>query len=207
MKSSILSRLLYPFLIVFCSATAMAASDKDAEGFIQDLAQNAISTVAAENLSDLDRDAQFRKVFVSNFDLPEIGKFVLARSWHSATPEQQATFLQVFEDTQVLTWSRRFKTYNGVKLVVLGANKDNDTSWLVDTQILRTKGQPLPVKWRLHEAPDGALRVTDILPEGISMTMTYREDYAGALKANGGSVDALLSTMRGRNELLAAQAP
>jgi len=36
--------------------------------------------------------------------------------------------------------------------------------------------------------------------------MTFRDDYAGAMNANGGSIDALLSTMRGRNELLAAQA-
>jgi phospholipid transport system substrate-binding protein len=206
MSNRILSRLIFPLLLVFISATAMAASDKDAEGFIQDLAQNAISSVAVENISDGDRDAQFRKVFVSNFDIPEIGKFVLARYWHNATPEQQASFLQIFEDTQVLTWSHRFKTYNGVKLVVLGANKDDATSWLVDTQIIRSQGQPLPVKWRVHEAPDGALRVTDILPESISMTMTFRDDYAGAMNANGGSIDALLSTMRGRNELLAAQA-
>lgn len=205
MKSHPLHRFIYTILILFLPATAMAASDKDAEGFIQDLAQNAIATVSAQNISDGDRDIQFRKVFVSNFDIPEIGEFVLARFWHSATPEQQATFLQVFEDTQVLTWSHRFKAYDSVKLVVLGANKDNETSWLVDSQILRAKGQPLPVKWRVHEASDGALRVTDILPDGISMTMTYREDYAGALKANGGSIDALLSTMRGRNELLTAQ--
>jgi len=125
MSNRILSRLIFPLLLVFISATAMAASDKDAEGFIQDLAQNAISSVAVENISDGDRDAQFRKVFVSNFDIPEIGKFVLARYWHNATPEQQASFLQIFEDTQVLTWSHRFKTYNGVKLVVLGANKDD----------------------------------------------------------------------------------
>ena len=200
-------RLFVPVLLIWgavCGATTgWAASAQEAQSFVQDLAQKAIVTVAAPNLSDQERSDRFRRLFVSAFDIPEIGKFVLSRYWRAADPTQQQEFLKEFAELQVLTWSRRFKDYNGESLRTEGANDQGDGIWLVDSQILRPQGPPIPVQWRIHQAGDGSLRIVDIIPEGVSMALTERQDYASVLQSNGGHVDGLLTSMRAKNEQLA----
>lgn len=201
---TMLPRLFLSLFLLFSAQAAMAASDQEAQSFIQDLAQKAITTVLVQNISDEERNQRFRQVFVASFDIPDIGKFVLARYWRTATPQQQSAFLKEFEDAQVLTWSQRFKSYHGVKLETLGVSQDGEGVWLVDSQILRPQGAPLPVQWHVHQTADG-LRITDIRPEGVSMVMTYRDDYTNLLNANGKSIDGLLSAMRGKNAQLSAK--
>jgi phospholipid transport system substrate-binding protein len=183
-------------LAVAMSAQACAASAEEARAFVQDLAQKAIATVADKQLGDEPRNERFRQLFISAFDLPEIGRFVLSRYWRKATPEQQTEFVKLFEETNVLVWSKRFKDYDGERLETSGATKDGDSGWVVDSQILRPRGQPIPVQWRLDQSGDGRLHITDIVSEGVSMALTQRQDYSAAMQSNGGNVDALLSSMR-----------
>jgi phospholipid transport system substrate-binding protein len=191
---------------LFGATQARAADDQEARTFIEGLAQKAITTVAAQNISDADRKAQFQRLFISAFDIPEIGEFVLSRHWKTATPAQQKDFLVVFEDMQVLTWSQRFKHYDGVKLETEGAKMESEGVWLVDSQIVRPQGPPTPVQWRIRRAADGSMRIIDIIAEGVSMALTYRDEYAAALQSNSGNIDALLTSMRAKNVLLAGPA-
>lgn len=186
-------------MLLLVPVIARAAGDEEAQTFIRNLAQSAITTVAARNISDEERDRNFRRLFISAFDIPEIGKFVLSRQWRLITPEKQGEFLKEFENTLVVSWGRRFKTYHGVRLETLGARAEGDDVWLVDSRIIRPEASPVSVQWRVHRDADGTLRITDILVAGASMILTHRDDYTAALRANGGSIDALLVTMRSRN--------
>jgi phospholipid transport system substrate-binding protein len=180
-------------------------AEPDPQAFIQTLAQQAISTVADRRLTDADREDRFRRLFVSAFDIPEIARFVLARYWRSAAPEQQQEFIKLFEDLQVLTWSQRFKGYQGETLQTMGAAKEGDRGWTVDSQILRgEQGPPIPVQWRLHLSDEGNLQVVDIVVEGVSMAITQRSDYAAMLQSNGGKLDALFSALRTKIDQLRA---
>lgn len=183
---------------------AGARAEGDAGTFIQKLADTAIATVTDKQLAEEERDNRFRQLFVTNFDLPAIGKFVLARYWRTATPDQQQEFLKLFEDQVVLTWARRFKDYSGEKLSIAGTSKEDEHTWLVDSQILREKGPPVPVQWRVHDAPDGTFRVTDIIVEGVSMAITQRQDYSSTMQSIGGKIDVLLSSMRTKIDQLKA---
>src|SRR5579859_7539583 len=146
------------------SAPVFAAekSPDEAKTFIQDLAQQAITTVANRSLSDKERTENFRKLFVSSFDLPQISQFVLGRYWKSATPDQQQEFIKQFQEMQVLNWTQRFKDYNGQNLQVISANKD-DRGYTVDSQLNHPPAQPLPVQWKVHSGDDGKLLITDIV--------------------------------------------
>ena len=82
------------------------ADGPDAGAFIEKLADTAINTVADKQLAETERDERFRTLFVSSFDLPTIGKFVLALL-EDRHPEQQQEFLKLFEDQVVLTSAGR----------------------------------------------------------------------------------------------------
>jgi phospholipid transport system substrate-binding protein len=185
------------------SVTPARAEADDARKFVEGLAEHAIATVADRQLTEQARDDRFRNLFISSFDIPGIGQFVLGRYWKLATPDQQQEFLKLFEEMNVLTWAKRFKDYQGETLKTLGANKEGERGWLVDSQIVRPQGPPIPVQWDLRENGDG-FRVVDIIVEGVRMGVTYRSDYSSAMQANGGKFDALLATMRTKLDQLRA---
>lgn len=177
-------------------ARAADKSPEDAKAFIENLAQQAISTVAQRDLSDGERNDRFRRLFVASFDLPQISQFVLARYWRTATPEQQQEFIKEFQELQVLNWAQRFKNYKGENLEVSSSTKDGDKGFAVDSKLNHPPAQPVPVQWKLHVADDGQLRITDIVVEGVSMAITQRSDYNSMLQGNGGKIDGLLSALR-----------
>jgi phospholipid transport system substrate-binding protein len=174
---------------------ARADDAADAQAFINDLAKQAVANVTASGISDQERADRFRKLFVGAFDIQEIGRSMVSRyAWKQATPEQQQQFLKLFEDVTVLTWSRRFKEYDGQTLEATQATAEADGVWLIDSQFNQPQGEPLPVQWKVHKTSDG-WRIVDIIVASSSMVLTQRQDYASVLQ-NGGGLAGLLDTMQ-----------
>lgn len=184
---------------------ARADNNADARAFIQTLADNAMNTVAVKGLNDEERAKRFRTLFVDTFDLPEIGKLVLARHWKAATPEQQQEFLILFEDVQVYTWTRRFKDYSGETLEILGVQTEGETDLQVESRMLREKLEPIAVGWRVRKS-GATFKVLDIKVEGASMALTHRSEYSSVIQANGGQVAGLIAALRKKVAQLQAEA-
>ena len=184
-------------LVAALPQTARAADDLDgAKKFVGDLANQAITSMTSKGLSDTERTRNFRKLFIGSVDLPVIGKFALGRHWRTATPEQQREFLGLFEDMLVLTWSARFKdAADHVTFQVVDAKSDADQGIIVESRILREKQEPVAVLWRLR-ANDASFRVIDLIVEGTSMLVEYREEYASVINQNGGKIEGLLDALR-----------
>lgn len=191
--------------LVSLGVPARAEANAEARAFIQRLADTAMNTVAIKGLSDEERTRRFRTLFVDAFDLPEIGKLVMARYWRAATPEQQQEFLRLFEDIQVYTWTRRFKDYSGETLEILGVQSEGEADVLVESRIKREKLDPIAVAWRVRKEGDG-YKVLDIKVEGASMAFTHRSEYSSVIQGGGGQVEALLAALRKKVAQLQAEA-
>lgn len=210
-RRSLIAAFALCVTVVAAGVPARADAPEEARAFIQKLADSAMNTVAVKGINDEERANRFRTLFVDTFDLPEIGKLVLARHWRAATPEQQQEFLHLFEDIQVYTWTRRFKEYSGETLDILGVQGDGAADFLVDSRILRDKLEPIAVSWRVRQAGD-TFKVLDIKVEGASMALTHRSEYSSVIQGAGGKVDGLLAALRKkvaqlRADQVAAQAP
>jgi phospholipid transport system substrate-binding protein len=183
------------------------AGETDPKAFVSELAGKAMETMTAKGLSDADRNQRFRTQFTTDVDLPDIGRFVLGRHWRAATPDQQKEFLKAFEDIVVLTWSTRFKDYGGdLRHVVTNSVADGDRGITVDSHVERNHQSPINLQWKLKKS-DSDLRVVDLVVEGASMAITYRNEYAAVIQANGGKIDGLLKAMHRKiNEMETARA-
>lgn len=204
-RRSLLSAFATVAVLVSLGVPARADTNADARAFIQRLADTAMNTVAIKGLSDEERTRRFRTLFVDTFDLPEIGKLVLARYWRAATPEQQQEFLRLFEDVQVYTWTRRFKDYSGETLDILGVQSEGESDVLVESRIKREKLDPIAVAWRVRKEGD-VFKVLDIKVEGASMAFTHRSEYSSVIQGGGGQVEALLTALRKKVAQLQADA-
>ncbi len=174
-------------------AQARAALPEAGE-FISHLATDAIAGMSDRTMSLEERTRRFRTLLTADFDVPEIARFVLGRYWRVATPEERNEYTKLFEDYIVSIYAARFQEYNGEQLKVNAAVKDDDGA-IVSSSIERQSGPPVKVDWKLKsEAP--SFKIVDVMVEGVSMSVTQRDDFAAAIQAHGGKVAGLIDMLR-----------
>ncbi|MFA5121276.1 phospholipid-binding protein MlaC [Zavarzinia sp.] len=171
------------------------AADPASE-FIEGLGNRAISVLADKALTQADRDAKFRDLFVNAFDVSAIGQFVLGRYRRSATPEQLDEFNKLYTDDVVRTYSRRLSQYAGETLKVLGSQVVSDETVVRSQIVSPKKPQPTNVDWHLSGAA-GSYKIVDVVIENLSMRSAQREDYGSVISSGG--IDALLAGLRKKN--------
>ena len=135
------------------------------------------------------------EILQKNFDVHAIGRFALGTHWKDASEAQQEEYMKLFEDMIVQTYTTRFEDYSGQTLKVDGSTPYNEKDSIVSSQVLQKDGPPINLQWRIRNE-DGALRVVDVIVEGISMSITQRSDFSATIQNGGGNIDTFLSSMR-----------
>lgn len=176
-------RLMLGLAAVWLSAAGAAAAEDRAVAFLNGLKTEVVTEVAAPRLTDSQRHQNFRAILRRVFSMDDICQMVLGRYGRSATAEERQEFRQLFEDTLVLTWTRRFRDYTG-QGIRFGAVAVANDDVLVQSEVEGTDHRMLAVEWRLREDA-GTYRLLDIKAEGASMVLTYRSEYQSILR-NGG---------------------
>lgn len=164
--------------------------------FITSLGNNIISILVNKNAPLTERKEKFRQVLRDYFDIPAIGKFVLARYWKRTTDTQKTEYLDLFESAIVDNYAAQFDNYQNETLEVQSVREDSDQGIMVMSIIKRQTGAPpLKIDWKIFQTKKG-LRVYDIIVNGVSMSITQRSEYGGIINKNEGQVEGLLKLMR-----------
>ncbi len=161
-----------------------------AEAFMGDIGQHVINLLTDKKISDQERADQFRAILDSKFNLKSVGKFVLGRHWKQATDDQKQKFLQLFKETTVASYSTRFKEYSTEKFEILGHRQESDGGVTVLTHIVRPKGEPIPIDWKIFEK-NGEYRIYDVILEGISMGITQRSEFSAVIQKGGNGIESI----------------
>ena len=59
----------------------------------------------------------------------------------------------------------------------------------------------MEIIWRIVDKKD-ELKLADLVVEGVSMLMSYRNEYTSVLQQNGGDIAALVKQLAAKNETL-----
>ncbi|MDC0190781.1 ABC transporter substrate-binding protein [Rhodospirillales bacterium] len=165
-----------------------------AEQFIVSLADDAISSLTSETLTEKERQKQFRVLLNSYFDINGIGKWALGRYWRKTSESERSEYLVLFENLIVSTYANRFSQYTKEKLTVKGSSSRGKFA-LVKSQINGGKEKPIRIEWRVI-FPDGNYKIFDIVVEGVSMVRTQRSEFSSVIRRNGGKISVLLAALR-----------
>jgi phospholipid transport system substrate-binding protein len=180
----------------FIAVPSAVAADAPTD-FISDLGARAITELTAKDMSQADRETKFRQLLDQHFDVPAIGRFVLGRHWKVATDAQKTEFLKLFEDFIVRSYAIRFAGYSGETFAVKGSTPGPKQATVVHSRVLRRNAEPIRVDWRVE--PRGErLVITDIIVEGVSMSVTQRSEFASVIQSSGGKVEGLLEALRNK---------
>lgn len=168
--------------------------------FIQTLGNKAINILSDKSITVAERQPKYFDFLLQAFDMRAIGRFVLGRAWKSATPEQLQEYMKLFETLVVKIYGDRLNLYTGEELRVKGVRSESDADSIVLSEVTHTGGAAAThVDWRVRQE-GGKFFVIDVVVEGVSQSVTQRDEYADILQRNNGSLDALLAVMRDKSQ-------
>jgi len=183
-------------------ASTAAPAAADPAQFVSNLASKAITGLTSSQITANQRNSEFRRLLTQNFDVPAIGRFVLGRYWREATEAEQQEYQKLFEDMLVATYAGRFSDYAGEKLKIVQSRAGQGDTVVV-TDMDRPQGAPVRVDWRVRPH-QGSYRIYDVIVEGVSMSITQRDEFASVIQRGGGKVSALLAQLREKTRGLSA---
>lgn len=182
------------FLGVVFSAAAprvALAQDQGAVSFIQYHGSQALQQLAGPAPQ---RVAYFRQLFATNFDLPEISRFVLGQYGRMLPPQEQQEFASLFQD-YIAKSSVRLAPYAGAQFRVTGARPYGGATVVTSQAFSPGSNQPIGIDWQVVNQ-GGRYLVTDVIVGGVSMKVSLRDEFASIIQRNGGRPEALLAVMR-----------
>lgn len=164
----------------------------DSKALIEDLGNRSIATLTNSNDSSAVIEANFLKLFDEGFDVKNIASFVMGRYWKQATPAQQDRFVKIFRDRVKKAYASRFKEYKGVKFDVGKVSQRGDSD-IVETTIQKPGSPKTDVEWRVKNG-----KIHDVKVEGVSMSVTMRDDYNSLLGQKNGNIELFLQDLESR---------
>lgn len=177
-------------LICMMCLPMMVYAANSSVAFVNHLTDDIITNVLQSNDTQEQKFTRFKTAFEKALDMKSIGQFVLGVYWRKASAEERQAFLDAFIDFTTKTWADRFDLYTGQKIVFSGTrNAEGKNQLYVDSTI--ENNPPVQVIWRLKQTKSGDFKIIDIIVEGVSMAMSYRNEYSAFLQKNGGKLPVL----------------
>ena len=198
---------LFSVLGVAFAAPGVSSAQTEASGagtLLESMTHEVFTTLEDSSLSRTEKERELRKVFRHNFDVPAISRFVLGKYWRSASEAERLDFIDAFEEMNARKFLDMVGDFSEEMFLVENVQQDasKPSLFLVNTQVAQPKGEPVSVVWRVRRKDD-EYRVFDVLIEGLSMAITFRQEYGTVIKAEG--VDELIAMMRKKHAEITAQ--
>ena len=185
--------LLLPLLFLLPGVHPASATTKaGAIQHIQLLGEQAFASLQRSDMSLEKREAILADILSRGFALPLIARFVLGRYWRRATPEQRDSYVELFGQFVIKSYSRHIGGFAGSSFDIVGAQAIGKSDFLVTTNLRRKSGPSFKAGWRVRLI-DGKHKIIDVIVEGISMAVTQRQEFASVLKRGG--VERLLQIL------------
>ncbi|MEH6475355.1 MAG: ABC transporter substrate-binding protein [Sneathiella sp.] len=178
------------------SAYAQTGAEVSAINLVEKLGKEAVDLLSDGDVSDDEKRAGFTQIVIQNFNMPLIGRFVLGKHWRKSSKDQQSEFQDLFQKYIITTYQKRIGDYAGENLKIVKARLLNKKEVLVNSQILRPKGPPIKLDWRIRKSKNDGQQIIDLIVENVSMALTHREEFSSVVSKNDGDVEGLLKRLR-----------
>jgi phospholipid transport system substrate-binding protein len=143
-------------------------------------------------------------IIVPHFDVPYIGKLVLARNWKEASADQRTRFQLAFKNMLIRAYANalldNYDTVNVQWQPLRMTAETDDVS--VNSTLARKAGEPIHISFKMHLA-EAAWKIYDITIENVSLISNFRAQFAAEIKKT--SLDDVIKRMESGD--LAAPVP
>lgn len=127
------------------------------------------------------------------FDYRRMSAAVAGSSWTEASETQRSAFVNAFAGLSAATYASRFKGYDGEKFEIVGSRDGSRGLVLVDTRIVPSGGEPVPLTYVLRQEGEKWQIVDVLLSKSISELAVRRSEYNAILRRSG--IDGLIESL------------
>ncbi len=153
----------------------------------------------ATELGAAGRYKQLRPEVEKAFDLPRMIRLASGTAWAEAGADKQKALIDAFTHMSTSTYASQFHGYSGESFIIADVHDGPRNTRLVETKIVKSDGEKIPITYVLIAAENGDWRIGDVLLDNsISELSVRRSEYAAILRKDG--VDALIKTLNEKAE-------
>ena len=136
-------------------------------------------------------------------DFQRMTSLAAGRFWREASPEQQKQLSTEFRTLLIYTYSGALSQVKNETIEFKPLRADPaDTEVEVRSQVNMTRGEPVPLNYRVAKSPAG-WKIYDINVLGAWLVETYKSTFASEISKGG--IDGLIKTLSEKNKKLASK--
>ena len=192
-----MKKIITLILTLFMSVNIAYAQNKSATTFVNNLVDEVINDVLATDLSKDEKAKKFEQIILTKVDTEAIARTVLAQYWRTATPKERDDFIDAFKEMAIKMTAERFGMYNGQTVNFHSERPAQGKNQVFVETSISHESKPIQVMWRVRQK-DNQYTILDIIVEGVSMTLTYRNEYTSYLQNH--SINDLIEELKKQAE-------
>lgn len=141
---------------------------------------------------------------IPHFNFQRMTSRAVGKSWRQATAAQQKTLAEEFRTLLVRTYANALTAYKNQTVDFKPLKMaPTDTDVIIHSSIRQPGAKSIDIDYALEK--DGASwKVYDFTIGGISMVISYRDQFAPEIAANG--IDGLIKSLQAKNASIDASA-
>lgn len=206
MKLSIPSIAGVALAVLLC-AHAVAAPVEAPDALIRRISEEVIASAKADKLIQAGNQKRVLELVEAKIlpyiDFQAMTARASGRFWREATPEQQHELAEQFRTLLVFTYSGALAQVKNETLEFKPLRAGlNDTDVEVRTQVVRARGEPIPLNYAMQKRAAG-WQIVDINVLGAWLVETYKGNFSAQVAKSG--IDGLIKALTDRNKALAAK--
>jgi phospholipid transport system substrate-binding protein len=174
-------------------AAAHALSEDEAIAFVESVADD-MRAIAERATSGDPQTEAFLDLLRSTTAIEAVGRFTMGLNWREMSAAQQERFLDAFERYAARVYARRIGDYRGQSIEIDGAQDVGRKGVLVKTRFKSPDAQDVAVEWLVNDR-EGTTKLVDVVAEGVSLSISQREEFAAMVDKRGGDIDAFIDDL------------
>jgi phospholipid transport system substrate-binding protein len=186
-------------LAILILAMPLSAQITEAEALIQKTTAEMLVLIdEAKVYVDEDPDRFYvvvEQLLEPVIDFPRFARSVMAVHYKGATEEQRDRFTEGFKWSLVRTYALALTEFNDGSVTIIPAERPPRRPDRASVkQEIRSGGEIYPVVYSLALTKEGEWRLMNMIINGINMGLTYRSQFASAVKdpQYGGDMDRVI---------------
>tara|TARA_B100000674_G_C37766150_1_gene880287 strand:+ start:402 stop:1004 length:603 start_codon:yes stop_codon:yes gene_type:complete len=186
------------FIILFPLKTFSDDNISKSKVFLEKLGREVIEKVSNVDITDTQREVNFRKLYLASFDNYYISRFVLGRYWKTLDKSVQKQFVNSFNNYIVATYAPKFKGWEGTFKAVDSQIENN--YYNVKMNVINKEGPKMQMMWKLYVNKNNKFKILDVNLEGVSMLVTQRAEFLSVIKNHPQGVNGLIDAMNKKTQ-------
>jgi phospholipid transport system substrate-binding protein len=160
-------------------------SNEVVNNYVHQLVKDGLDIVQDNNLSQDAKVAKTKKLILANLNLNWMAKYTIGSYRRTLTPEQINQFTSVYGNYLGKTYSDLVKNYHG-QIAKVEKIRVIDKGEFMITMLIGTVKVDYLVKEVSDASSKNALKISDVITEGVSLINSQQSEFVNILSGEGG---------------------